>query len=184
MEWKIDQNYLLNKDARVLAVDDAPFSRENNFTWLLGLIMRVDGTIENLAKVSIKVDGEDATNAVGELVSIMGDGIRMIMLQGITFGGFNVVDIAALFKNTRVPVAVVIDRMPDMKSIEEALKKHFKDWQSRIEKMRNKIYSDGKVYYQFKGIDPNLGMKFIKRFIRNGNYPEPLRVANLIASIL
>jgi len=50
--------------------------------------------------------------------------------------------------------------------------------------MRNKIYSDGKVYYQFEGIDPNLGMKFIKRFIRNGNYPEPLRVANLIASIL
>ena len=184
MDGKIDQNYLFNKDARVMAVDDAPFSRGSDSTWLVGLIMRVDGTIENLAKVAIKVDGDDANEAIAQLASMIGNGIRMILLQGITFGGFNVADIGNLYERTGIPIAVVIDRMPDMESIEDALRKHFKDWNLKIEKMQNRIYTDGKLYYQFSGIDPNLGMKFVQRFIKNGNYPEPLRMANLIASIL
>ena len=44
------------------------------------------------------------------------------MLNGITFGGFNVVDIKKLHLATKLPVLAVTHEKPDLKSIHEALK--------------------------------------------------------------
>ena len=48
--------------------------------------------------------------------------LRVAMLNGVTFGGFNVVDIGTCKSRTGVPVIAVMRRLPDMESIGRALK--------------------------------------------------------------
>lgn len=184
MSKKFDQNYYFNKITRVIGFDDSPFTRNEKNTWIIGVLMRADYTVEKVMKAKIEVDGNDSIEAIISIYKKIGNGVRMLMLQGSTFGGFNIVDIDELFRLTSIPVAVVIDRMPDMEKIKEALVGHFNDWEFRLKKLGKDIYFDSGIYYQFSGINKTYGIKFIKRFIRNGKTPEPLRLANLIASII
>jgi hypothetical protein len=47
--------------------------------------------------------------------------IRVIMLDGVTYGGFNVVDITELQRRTGLPVIVVMRAEPDMARIRDAM---------------------------------------------------------------
>ncbi|MEX2739767.1 MAG: DUF99 family protein, partial [Candidatus Wukongarchaeota archaeon] len=116
--------------------------------------------------------------------------LRIIMLKGITFGGFNTVDISKLYKKTNLPVIVVNRRKPNLEKIKKALK-HFKDFEKRWEcvehagKVHNmKIEKNKNVYYQFKGLLKEETEKIIKLSCTRSLIPEPLRVAHLIASAL
>ncbi len=181
---KVDQNYFFNKNTRIIGIDDSPFKRGDEFSYLVAVLMRVDGTIERVEKRRITIDGDDSSNAIISIIRIMGEGVRMIMLQGISFGGFNLADIDLIFNETKTPVAVIIDRKPNMDNIRRALMKHFSDWEYRFQKLNREMYWDGRNYYQFAGIPNQIGIRFIQRFIRTGKYPEPLRIAHLVASIL
>ena len=44
----VDQNSLFNKNTRVIAFDDSPFSRRDKHTSIVGVIMRKDLYIESL----------------------------------------------------------------------------------------------------------------------------------------
>jgi len=47
--------------------------------------------------------------------------IRVIMLDGVTYGGFNVVDITKLQRRTGLPIIVVMRSEPDMGRIRDAM---------------------------------------------------------------
>lgn len=108
------------------------------------------------------------------------------MLDGITFAGFNIVDIEKLFNKTKIPVIVIIKKFPNRNKIKEALKKHFKDWKERWKKVLNagKIYKveNLDLYIQIKGLKLKDAIKIVKLSIKYGITPEPIRVAHLIAS--
>jgi len=52
------------------------------------------------------------------------------MLDGITFGGFNLVNIRKIFESTGVPVIVIMRKLPNFERIKKALKR-FDDWEKR-----------------------------------------------------
>ncbi len=85
----------MKKGIRILGIDDGPFKKNvDKETILTGVLIKPDGYIEGILLRTIAVDGTD----VNEKILSMVNGrflreINIIMTNGITFGGFNVMDI-------------------------------------------------------------------------------------------
>lgn len=180
----MDQNSLFNKDTRILAIDDSPFSRDDKSTSIVGVIMRKDLYLETLVRKVIAVDGMDSTEKVLEAIKERGSGVGVMMTQGVTLGGFNILDLARIYEETKIPIINVVDHEPDMKAIEDALRKHFKDWKSRYSALSGNFFKSGSIYVQAIGIENKSACRFLEQVTINGKIPEPLRIANLIAGIL
>ena len=178
-------------EIRVIGFDDGTFSfsfkSEKLKTVLFGVVMK--GSKEVVGAVSrwITVDGTDVTEKlVDAVVNSRFKDLRVILLKGITYGGFNVVDLWTLHRETGLPVVVVVRKKPDLGAMELALRKHFPDWERRVELLRKAPplveIVPGKLYLQAVGIGPELAGEVVKVTTRTGLVPEPLRLALIMAS--
>jgi endonuclease V-like protein UPF0215 family len=139
----------------------------------------------------IAVDGFDATDKISSMItnSPHYKQLRVIMLSGITFAGFNVVDIKALSAETRLPVIGVTREKPNLVEIREALQ-HLPESEERWNAVLNagEIFEvvarrEGeKIYMQVAGISVEDAQKVLRLTSTRSNIPEALRVAHLIAS--
>jgi len=183
----------IKKEVRIVGFDDGPFTpRTKGKVPVIGVVFRGGNYMDGGFKTEVSIDGMDATKILIKLLnkSRHKEQLRIIMLKGITFGGFNTVNISKLYEKTNLPVIVVNRRKPDLKKIKTALK-HFKDFEKRwkcvedagkIHKM--KIEKNKNIYYQFKGLLKEEVEKIIKLSCTRSLIPEPLRIAHLIASAL
>ena len=144
------------KFSNVIGFDDAPFERGyQGPVIVVGAVfagLRLDGVVTG----SIERDGNDAAKSLAVLVleSKFADHIRLIMLQGIALGGFNVVDARVLNKTTGLPVLVVSRVNPDMASIKKALLAGIPNGQNKwsvIERLGNMEPVNG-IYMQRVGL--------------------------------
>lgn len=179
-------------EIRILGIDDAPFSfKSREKIPLIGTVFRGGDYIEGVLKTEITVDGDDATDRISEMVNTSRhkQQIRVIMLDGITVGGFNIVDLKELFDNTGIPIIVVTRKMPDLASIKKAIE-NFKDKEEKLKALNSagEIYkvdvNSGRVYIHPWGVDLDDAKKIVKLSVRRGFIPEPIRVAHLIASAI
>ncbi len=180
------------KNIRVLGVDDAYFvPHKGGKTYIVGVVMRASFYIDGFVVREITVDGEDVTDAIASMLldSKYRSDIKFVMTQGITFGGFNILDIKKLYEIAKKPVIVISRRKPDLDSMFSALKNHFPDWEKRskllteveIEGVKNGRYT---IYIQRMGVDKNTALEIMRKFTIRGAIPEPLRIAHLMASAL
>jgi endonuclease V-like protein UPF0215 family len=109
------------------------------------------------------------------------------MLSGITSAGFNLVDIQKLCSATGLPIIELTHERPDLDAIHAALK-HLPLTEERWQIVQNagKIYEvtnkDAKFYMGLAGISLADALAILDLTSTRGSYPEPLRVAHLIAS--
>lgn len=174
--------------ANAIGFDDAPFTKgQTEPVPLVGAVFageRLDG----VAVDAITRDGSDVTDTIIQLVSNgkFAEHVRLVMLQGATFAGFNVVDAHRLHAALDVPVLIVARRKPDFAAIREALLKHIPDgdrkW-SRVEAL-GPMESMGRVHVQRVGLSPDEAQATLRRFSTHSHIPEPLRVAHLVAGAL
>jgi uncharacterized protein len=171
--------------AHVVGFDDAPFDRRHRGDVLVvGAVfsgMRLDGVLSTRVR-------RDGVNATARLVTCltasryMGH-LQAILLQGIAFAGFNVVDIDALHRETGLAVLVVARRRPGLAAIRRALLEHVpgggRKW--RLIEAAGPMEPVSGVYLQRRGIAPESARRLIERLQLNGLLPEPLRVAHMIA---
>ncbi len=179
-------------EIRILGIDDAPFSfKSREKIPLIGTVFRGGDYIEGVLKTEITVDGDDATDRISEMVNTSRhkQQIRVIMLDGITVGGFNIVDLKELFDNTGIPIIVVTRKMPDLAAVKKAIE-NFKDKEEKLKALNSagEIYkvdvNSGCVYIHPCGVDLADAKKIVKLSVRRGFIPEPIRVAHLIASAI
>jgi endonuclease V-like protein UPF0215 family len=185
----------IKPEIRIIGWDDAPFTFKDKYTLLVGVVCRGGIQIDGVLTTKIHVDGNDATGKIAKAInrSSHKEQLRVIMLDGITFGGFNIVDINKLYKKTGLPVIVVIRDKPNMKAIKKSLSK-FHDSEERwklIEKagdvqkfeVKNKVLMGRKtIYYQRCGINEYMSEKIINLTSVNSVVPEPVRAAHLICT--
>lgn len=178
----------------VLGFDDGPFppfakiERGRHAALLVGTLMRTPRPLWVSARL-ILVDGLDATEKALSIISSAPLKPKIIMLSGVTFGGFNLIDAEDLYRLSGIPVIIVTDRLPDLVSIKRALKKHFDDWEHRygiISKFYplNKthvIFGKKPVYFTSIGISREEASEIIKNTCVRGRIPEPLRFSGLVA---
>lgn len=182
--------YSIKEEIRILGVDDAPFSlQEDEETYIVGTVFRGGSWLDGVLRSEVTVDGIDSTDKVAEMVnkSRFRD-LRVIMLDGIGFGGFNLVDIERLHNETGLAVIVVVRKMPDFKAIEYAISRleHREFYREcmrkagkplKVETGRNKH-----IHIQYNGISFQDAESIVKLSSTRSLIPEPIRVAHLIAS--
>jgi len=124
------------------------------------------------------------------LVSLLkGFAYDAVMLSGVSFGGFNLVDLRRIAKIVGKPAIAVIGEKPDNGAVREALRKHFGDWRERWRAVRNAgplhscrpLKAEPKLYFEVRGCSPAAAERFICSSSLVSRLPEPVRVAGLLA---
>jgi endonuclease V-like protein UPF0215 family len=115
--------------SNVIGFDDAPHVRgSEGRVGLIGCVCS-GPRLDIVVRDSVQKDGDDATAVMARLVKDKDlTHVRAVLLQGITFAGFNVVDIHGLAKQLDLPVLVVARKKPRLSLIFEAVKR-LPDWE-------------------------------------------------------
>ncbi|MEM5834683.1 MAG: DUF99 family protein [Candidatus Aenigmatarchaeota archaeon] len=182
---------MIKPEVRILGFDDGAFnSKTKGKVPVIGVIFRGGKFLDGALKTEVTIDGNDATQKIVKLInsSRHKQQLKVIMFDGITLGGFNIVDIKKLHEKTGLPVIVINRKIPNLKEVENALK-NFKDFKSRWKKILNagkikecKIKENKKVYYQCVGLRDEDAEEIIRISTTRSFIPEPLRVAHIIAT--
>lgn len=172
----------------VAGFDDAPFARNQpGKVKLVGTVyasLRFDGVLIG----EVEKDGFDSAE---RLIKMVGESkfsrhIQLVLLQGIAFAGFNVVDVFSLHERLGIPVLVVTRKKPDMAAIRRALLSNIHEGSQKWEVMERLGAMEPMcgVFVQRVGISIDEAATVLKQFAVHGHIPEPLRVAHLIAGAL
>jgi len=184
---------IIKKEIRIVGFDDGPFvPRSKGKAPVIGVVFRGGDFLDGVFKTDVTIDGMDATDTLIKIInrSKHKEQLRVIMFNGITIGGFNMINISKLYEKTNLPVIAINRKMPNLKKIRTALQ-NFNDFKRRwkciedagkIHKM--KIEKNKNLYFQFKGLKKMKIEKIIRVSCTRSLIPEPLRVAHLIASAL
>jgi len=183
---------IIKPEIRIVGVDDGVFvPHSKGLADVVGVVFRGGYWLDGIMKTEVMVDGMDATENIAEMIKTSPhyDQIRVIMLNGITFAGFNVVDIEKLSVLTGLAVIAVTREKPDFDDIRKALKnlpEGEKRWRV-IENAQRLIcvrtrQDEEPVYMQIAGISREDAERVVKEASTRSNVPEPLRVAHIVAS--
>jgi len=176
----------MKREVRVIGWDDESFERgQKRKILLIGVITRGGNFMDGVLTTKIEYDGLDSTEKITKSInnSKHKDQLRYVMTNGISFAGFNLIDIKKVYEETGLPTLAIQRKMPDVKKFINAMK-IFEDFDKRLEIVKNagKIYNFNKIYYQKAGISRKDAEELIKITSTHSNIPEPLRLAHLIAS--
>jgi endonuclease V-like protein UPF0215 family len=183
---------VIKPEIRVLGVDDGAFiPHVKGQVSVIGVVFRGGYWLDGVMYTKIAVDGFDATDKISSMITSSPHykQLRVIMLNGITFAGFNIVNVKRLHAATELPVITVTREKPDLADINKALQNL-----PRSEERWEAILSAGetvevftrnakaKVYVQTVGVSIEDAQKILRLTSTRSNIPEALRVAHLIAS--
>jgi endonuclease V-like protein UPF0215 family len=183
---------IIKPEIRVLGVDDGIFvPHSKGFAPIVGVVFRGGYWLDGVMNTRVEVDGFDATEKIAAMVtsSPHHKQLRVIMLDGVTFAGFNVVDIKKLSEETKLPVIAVTRDRPDFREIRKALKKlpsPAKRWKAVVDAGEifevNTRSKKERVYMEISGIVEEDAREILKLTSTRSSVPEALRVAHLVAS--
>jgi len=182
----------IKPEIRVLGVDDGDFvPRTKGLVNIVGVVYRGGYWLEGVMRTEIEVDGMDATEKIADMIknSPHYDQLRVIMLDGITFAGFNVIDIKELFEMVKLPVVAIVREKPDLEKIKKAIK-NLPEYEKRLTAIKNagKMFrvlsrkAAEPIYMQIAGISESDAETIVRNTSTRSNVPEALRVAHIIAS--
>ena len=179
----------MKRHIRILGIDDSPFTFSDKYTTVIGVIMRGGDYLECVLRSHVAIDGNEATLVCQEMIKNTKhrQQLRVVMIDGIALGGFNIIDIAQLHEYTHIPIITITRDKPDFNKIKNALQKNFHDWKNRWEILqKGEIYKvkthHNPIYVKCEGISLEEAEEIIKLSTIRGVIPEPIRVAHLIAS--
>ena len=175
--------------SRFLGIDDGPFRFGDEEVPLVGVAVQAPAYIEGVLMTLAHVDGRDATERILGMVrrSRYREGFRMLFLNGIAVGGFNVIDVDALHRELAVPVVTVTRRAPDLEAIRGALRRKFEDWEERWRLIERHAIEEVTTHHTplhvtYVGTTRREVIEALALTTVRGALPEPLRVAHLVAA--
>ncbi|MFH1234204.1 MAG: DUF99 family protein [Candidatus Diapherotrites archaeon] len=171
---------------RAIGIDDGHFTpKKKGKTKLVFVLLRADNRLEGILSADVTVDGTDSTKTIIKTLSnsCFLEQARCIFLEGINFAGFNMADAQTISKKTGLPVIIVFRKQPDIEGIRKALGK-FRDSKKRISLLEKagRIFRAEKIFFQCHGIPEEGAREAIRKFTIHSNFPEPVRIAHLVAS--
>lgn len=174
----------MKEGIRILGIDDAPFKHSDTETFLTGVVYRGTEFIEDIRTVRIEVDADNSSEKVLELYDRCNNPrqIKAVLLDGISFAGFNILELDRIATELDRPVVAVTPNRPDREGFREAMKNsgnYDKNFE-QLPEYRELDLKDGTVYFQFSGCGREEAKELIESSIIHGQVPEPIRVADMI----
>jgi hypothetical protein len=174
---------------RIVGVDDGAFSpcRKIGERALLVVVLVSGSRIEGVRVGTIEVDGNDSAIVLQRLLRRLR--YDLVILSGISFAGFNLIDISKLSRRLRKPIIAVSGQKPNNRAVKAALRGHFADWRSRwrIVRAAGKLYSckplvsEPRLFFEVKGTTPRHARQILTRTGLISRLPEPVRAARILA---
>ena len=175
--------------SHTIGFDDAPCAPDHRGdVAIVGAVfagLRLEGVLHS----HVRRDGANATARLIDLVSRsrFGRQLQLVLLQGIAFAGFNVVDVEALHHTLGLPVLAVTRKRPRLERVRRALLAGrvpggARKW--RLIERLPPVEPAGEVFVQRIGVSAADAGAIVRRLAVHGNVPEPLRTAHLIAGAL
>lgn len=183
---------VIKPEIRVLGIDDAPFTpHSQEMVDVVGVVFRGGHFLDGFMRTKVQVDGTDATEKIAAMItrSPHYKQLRIVMLDGVTMAGFNVVDIGDLHELVKLPVIAMTREEPDFEEIKKALQ-HLPDAEKRwnsiaraggMTAIRTRL-GESPVYAHITGVAKETAERILRITSTRSNVPEPLRVAHIIAS--
>ena len=180
----------VKKEIRIIGIDDSPFDKYTQRKALVvGTIYRGGDFPDGIVSTKVNIDGSDSTKKLIEMInnSKHKSQLQIIMLDGIAFGGFNVVDVHQLSKETNLPVITIMRDYRKMEKIEIAIKNvKFPEKKIGLIRAAGKVHKamihEKPVYFQNVGIEFDQVVEILKMPCTRSVVPEPIRMSHLIAS--
>ena len=178
-------------EIRILGVDDGFFvPHQPGKCTIIGVVFRGGYWLEGIMRTQVEVDGLDATDKISEMIarSQHRKQLRVVMLDGITFAGFNVVDVSELSEMVGLPVIAITRERPNLEDIRTALENlPFTERRWKAIAVREQFFEvighrKTGIFMQTAGLELNTAREIVIKTSTRSNIPEPLRVAHLIAS--
>lgn len=181
----------VDKITSCVGIEDGPFlPRRLGGSKAPLVIVKLDGSHVTRVRAGwIDVDGMDATDRALKLLAGLSFSNCPLLLAGVTFGGFNLIDPRTLQRMFRTPTIVVVGSRPDNSAMKHALVSHFPDWRKRwgiigslgmLHQVRT-VASENPLFFEAFGCSTVEARKILKSWALVSRVPEPLRVAGLVA---
>ncbi|MHA1689552.1 MAG: endonuclease dU [Promethearchaeota archaeon] len=179
-----------------IGIDDSPFHFDDasGKTSLIAVVCQ--GTrIMKVLKENITIDGNDSTSTIIKLVKQAKRHVQYILLDTITFGGFNICDLATIYQEIYKPIIAISEKKINLDAVKTALIKKFPN--THPEKLL-KIINAGnlfettvktaggisKIYFHLKGISLKEVKKLLDKICIDSKLPECIRIAHIIGRAL
>jgi endonuclease V-like protein UPF0215 family len=169
----------------ILGIDDGPFAKgATSEVAIVGVVMEGPDLVEGVALTTFPVDGPAVTPFLADWVG----GLRFrpalqgIVLGGITIAGLAVVDIELLSERLGTPVLVVNRRDPSNHRLDVGLRAAgFEERLAIVERSPAAFAVNNGLFLSHAGIDAAGAAALVRATLRKSSFPEPLRLAHLIA---
>ncbi|MBD2577743.1 DUF99 family protein [Oscillatoria sp. FACHB-1406] len=174
-----------NRTIRVIGFDDAPFLRHTRESAAIAGVVCAGTRFEGMVWGKITPDGWDANAAILDL--LLGGKflpqLHILLLDGIGFGGLNLVDLPQLAEQLKIPCIAVMRREPKLAAMETAIAR-LPHPERRLEllKRAGTIHFSAPFVFQVCGTTPELAAAVLQRLTDCGKVPEALRLAHLIGA--
>ena len=153
--------------------------------------MRRDFVIDGFVVGNATLEGNDATDAILSMYKKLDrPDISYLLISGIIISMYNIVDLKKISESLEIPVIGVTYQ--DSEGIEEAIKHHFPDsYETKLKEYnelgnREKItlHTSFDIYIRKEGCSTSDVQHLLDELTLQGSFPEPLRVAQLLAKTL
>lgn len=174
-----------NGQIRVIGFDDAPFHLYRDKTVYIAGVVCSGTRFEGMLWGEVEKDGVNATDQIINLLkqSKFYEQIHLVLIDGLAFGGFNLIDLPRLTEKLEKPCVAVMRKPPDIKAVKKALA-HFNDCDKRTQLIADagEIHQAGNFFFQVINEEPHIIGQVLRRISDQGHVPEALRLAHLIGS--
>jgi endonuclease V-like protein UPF0215 family len=170
---------------RAVGFDDAPFERGRRGDVGVAGVVCAGTRFEGLVWGRLRQDGWNSTGALARL--LVGGKflpqLHLVLLDGISFGGLNLVDLPALASRLDRPCVAVMRRAPDLVGMERAIRR-LPGAARRLALLAaaGPLHRRGPFTFQVAGADPDDVGRALARLADRGAVPEPLRLAHLVGA--
>ncbi len=172
----------------IVGVEDGGFRAfQPGQSTVICAVLMCGNLVESVRLGKVTVDGRNVTDVLlGMLADIRCDAV---ILGGVSFAGFNIMDVTRLHEELGVPVIVYSGEKPDSASVLAALRAHFADWEDRWASVAQlgDVYSlvtrvgYPPVFFEIVGESREWWEVLLRSSASLTRAPEPLRVAKIIA---
>lgn len=175
---------------RVVGVDDGAFARTDRHAPIAAVLVSLPDRVESVQLSRVRVDGRDGTDRIISMVRRLRglEGVRAVLLDGAVVGGFNVVDLDGVRRALGMPVVALTRRAPDFPGIRAALTRWFprtaaERWGVLRRHRLFRVPTGGEpLWAAAAGCTAADAALLVRRSSVLGYWPEPLRLAHLVAS--
>lgn len=174
-----------DKTLRVIGFDDAPFPHRRGARVHLCGVVCAGTRFEGMVWGQVRKDGRGATDELLRLLagSRFRAQLHLVLLDGVAFGGLNLVDLPRLHEQLGLPCLAVMRRRPDLPGLRRVIRA-LPGARERLRKLAaaGEIHVRPPFVFQSHGLDPEAAAAALARLTDRGKVPEALRLAHMIGS--